>query len=52
MRIPSAIKLHKASKTLELQYGAEARYTLSAEFRRRLEQDRAGWQLRPETELR
>jgi DUF971 family protein len=34
MRIPTAIKLHKASKTLELHYGTEERYTLSAEFLR------------------
>ncbi len=34
MRIPSAIKLHKASKTLELQYGPDERYSLSAEFLR------------------
>lgn len=34
MRIPTAIKLHKASKTLELEYGAEQRYVLSAEFLR------------------
>ncbi|MCU1717848.1 DUF971 domain-containing protein [Pseudomonas sp. 5P_3.1_Bac2] len=33
MRIPSAIKLHKASKTLELHYGAE-QYSLPAEFLR------------------
>lgn len=33
MPIPSAIKLHKASKTLELHYGS-ARYELSAEFLR------------------
>lgn len=33
MRVPTAIKLHKASKTLELHYGAEA-FTLSAEFLR------------------
>ncbi|QLF93769.1 DUF971 domain-containing protein [Pseudomonas sp. ABC1] len=33
MRIPSAIKLHKASKTLELQYGQD-RYHLGAEFLR------------------
>lgn len=33
MRIPSAIELHKASKTLTLEYGAQ-RYTLSAEFLR------------------
>lgn len=33
MRIPTAIKLHKASKTLELQYD-EQRYQLSAEFLR------------------
>jgi DUF971 family protein len=33
MHIPTAIKLHKASKTLELEYGAE-RYRLSAEFLR------------------
>ncbi|AYC34621.1 DUF971 domain-containing protein [Pseudomonas cavernae] len=34
MRIPSAIKLHKASKTLTLEYGADERYNLSAEFLR------------------
>ena len=34
MHIPSAIKLHKASKTLELQYGAAERYSLPAEFLR------------------
>ncbi len=33
MRMPTAIKLHKASKTLELHYGADA-FTLSAEFLR------------------
>ena len=33
MHIPTAIKLHKASKTLELRYG-EQRYQLSAEFLR------------------
>lgn len=33
MHIPTAIKLHKASKTLELHYG-EQRYLLSAEFLR------------------
>ncbi|MFZ3153269.1 gamma-butyrobetaine hydroxylase-like domain-containing protein, partial [Pseudomonas sp.] len=33
MRMPTAIKLHKASKTLELQYDAQS-YTLSAEFLR------------------
>ena len=33
MRIPSAIELHKASKTLTLEYGTE-RYNLSAEFLR------------------
>jgi DUF971 family protein len=33
MHIPTAIKLHKASKTLELHYGSEC-YTLSAEFLR------------------
>ena len=33
MHIPTAIKLHKASKTLELHYGAE-HYHLSAEFLR------------------
>lgn len=32
-KIPSAIELHKASKTLTLQYGDE-RYTLPAEFLR------------------
>ena len=34
MRIPTAIKLHKASKTLELHYGPDERYTLPAEFLR------------------
>ncbi|AHL73790.1 1-(5-phosphoribosyl)-5-[(5-phosphoribosylamino)methylideneamino] imidazole-4-carboxamide isomerase [Stutzerimonas stutzeri] len=34
MRIPVAIKLHKASKTLELEYGTEQRYVLPAEFLR------------------
>ena len=33
MRMPTAIKLHKASRTLELHYGAE-RYSLGAEFLR------------------
>lgn len=33
MHIPTAIQLHKASKTLELHYGAD-RYSLSAEFLR------------------
>lgn len=33
MRIPTSIKLHKASKTLELRYGEHA-YSLSAEFLR------------------
>lgn len=33
MRIPTAIKLHKASKTLELHYG-DQHYSLSAEFLR------------------
>lgn len=33
MHIPTAIKLHKASKTLELHYGDD-RYSLSAEFLR------------------
>ena len=33
MRLPTAIKLHKASKTLELAYGDE-RYSLDAEFLR------------------
>lgn len=33
MHIPSAIKLHKASRTLELRYGADT-YSLSAEFLR------------------
>ena len=31
MRIPTAIKLHKASRTLELEYGADERYVLPAE---------------------
>ena len=34
MRIPTAIKLHKASKTLELHYGPDEQYTLPAEFLR------------------
>ena len=34
MRIPTAIKLHKASKTLELEYGPDERYILPAEFLR------------------
>lgn len=33
MHIPSAVKLHKASRTLELQYGSDS-YSLSAEFLR------------------
>ena len=33
MNIPTAIKLHKASRTLELQYGAQT-FQLSAEFLR------------------
>ncbi|MCQ4263436.1 1-(5-phosphoribosyl)-5-((5-phosphoribosylamino)methylideneamino)imidazole-4-carboxamide isomerase [Stutzerimonas stutzeri] len=34
MRIPTAIKLHKASKTLELEYAGDERYVLSAELLR------------------
>lgn len=34
MRIPTAIKLHRASKTLELEYGPDQRYILPAEFLR------------------
>ena len=34
MRIPTQIKLRKASKTLELEYGPEERYSLTAEFLR------------------
>ncbi|MGH8353425.1 MAG: gamma-butyrobetaine hydroxylase-like domain-containing protein [Pseudomonas sp.] len=34
MRIPSAIELHKASKTLTLKYAEDEVYTLSAEFLR------------------
>lgn len=34
MRIPTAIKLQKASKTLALHYGADECYTLPAEFLR------------------
>ena len=34
MRIPTAIKLHKASRTLELEYAPDERYSLSAEFLR------------------
>ena len=34
MRIPTAIKLHKLSKTLELEYGPNQRFVLPAEFLR------------------
>lgn len=34
MRIPTAIKLHKASRTLGLEYGPDERYELGAEFLR------------------
>ncbi len=34
MRVPTAIKLHKVSKILELQYGPQESYQLSAEFLR------------------
>ncbi|WAE53000.1 gamma-butyrobetaine hydroxylase family protein [Stutzerimonas frequens] len=34
MRIPTTIKLHKASRTLELDYGTDERYLLPAEFLR------------------
>jgi len=34
MHIPTAIKLHKASRTLELEYGPDQRYVLPAEFLR------------------
>ncbi|MBA1238122.1 DUF971 domain-containing protein [Pseudomonas kunmingensis] len=34
MRIPTAIKLHRASKTLELEYGDDQRCVFSAEFLR------------------
>lgn len=34
MRIPTQIKLRKASKTLELEYAADERYSLPAEFLR------------------
>ncbi|WXL26290.1 DUF971 domain-containing protein [Ectopseudomonas mendocina] len=34
MRTPTAIKLRKASKTLELQYGPNEHYSLPAEFLR------------------
>ncbi|BAU76992.1 gamma-butyrobetaine hydroxylase family protein [Metapseudomonas furukawaii] len=34
MRTPTAIKLHKASRILELHYGPDERYQLSAEFLR------------------
>ncbi|MDP3814610.1 DUF971 domain-containing protein [Pseudomonas sp.] len=34
MRVPTAIKLHKASKILELQYGPNEHYRLPAEFLR------------------
>ncbi|MFZ3205971.1 MAG: DUF971 domain-containing protein, partial [Pseudomonas sp.] len=33
MHIPSVVKLHKASRTLELQYGSDS-YSLTAEFLR------------------
>jgi DUF971 family protein len=33
-KLPTAINLHKASKTLTLQYGAAESYTLPAEFLR------------------
>lgn len=33
-RLPTAIELHKASKTLTLKYGANESYTLAAEFLR------------------
>ncbi len=34
MHIPTAIKLHKRSRTLELEYGPEQRHVLPAEFLR------------------
>jgi len=34
MRIPTQIKLRKTSKMLELEYGADERYSLPAEFLR------------------
>lgn len=34
MRMPTAIELHKASKTLVLGYGPDERYVLDAEFLR------------------
>jgi DUF971 family protein len=34
MRTPTAIKLHRASKVLELHYGADERYNLPAELLR------------------
>lgn len=34
MRIPTTIKLHKASKSLTLEYGPAERYSLPAEFLR------------------
>lgn len=34
MRTPTAIKLHKASRILELHYGPDEHYQLSAEFLR------------------
>lgn len=34
MRIPTQIKLRKTSKTLELEYGPDERYSLPAEFLR------------------
>ena len=33
-KIPTGIRLHKASKTLTLEYGADEAYTLPAEFLR------------------
>jgi DUF971 family protein len=34
MRIPTAIELHKASRTLTLKYGEQEQYSLPAEFLR------------------
>ncbi|WP_028238212.1 gamma-butyrobetaine hydroxylase-like domain-containing protein [Stutzerimonas azotifigens] len=34
MRLPTAVKLHKASRVLELEYGPDERYRLDAEFLR------------------
>lgn len=34
MRIPTSIRLQKASRTLQLEYGPDERYSLGAEFLR------------------